>query len=121
MTDNQQAKKSRLVTKWIATVVPDCAPFRIYVGDLRPQLIPVMLREMSARGAQVSGDETAGSFSIPLPIGGSIRGRFEMQGKSIAVQIDQRPAAVSCGTIESKLQDFILDAKAILKNSDESS
>lgn len=98
--------------------MPDCAPFRIYVGDLRPQLIPIMLREMASRGAHVSGNDTAGAFSIPLPIGGIIRGRFEVQGKSIAVQIDQRPAAVSCGTIESKLQDFILDAKAILKNND---
>lgn len=94
----------------------DCVPFRLYVGEQLPALVPILQAEMKRRGASVSGDDTSGRFSIALPIGGSISGSFCVDGKSLAVEIQSRPAAISCGMIESKMQDFILDAKAILKN-----
>jgi hypothetical protein len=96
--------------------MPDCVPFRLYVGDNIAEIVAVMIGEMQRRGVQASGTAEAGTFSIPLPIGGTIAGSYSIAGKSLAVSIAQRPDAVSCGTIESKLQDFILDAKAELKN-----
>lgn len=95
--------------------MPDCPPFRLYIGDQLPQLLPIIFEQMRQRGAQVSGGD-AGTFTISLSLGMSLRGRYEISGKSLLIQLDARPFALSCGAIESKLQDFLLDAKAILKS-----
>ncbi|MCA9057841.1 MAG: hypothetical protein KDA85_05055 [Planctomycetaceae bacterium] len=96
----------------------DCVPFHLYIGDRLPDLVPILLAEMKQRGVQVTGTDQSGTFSIALPIGGSVSGSFEVSGKSLAIHITSRPLVVSCGTIESKLQNFILDAKVALKNQD---
>ena len=96
--------------------MPDCTPFRLYIGDNIVEVVAIMLGEMQQRGVQATGTPEAGTFSIPLPIGGTIAGSYSIAGKSLAVSIGRRPETVSCGTIESKLQDYILDAKAELKN-----
>lgn len=97
--------------------MPDCVPFRLHVGDNILEVVAVMRSEMQRRGAQASGTAEAGTFSIPTPVG-TIAGSYSIAGKSLAVSITQRPEAVSCGTIESKLQDFILDAGTELKSRD---
>lgn len=94
----------------------DCGPFRIYVGENIQEVVSVLILEMQRRGFQVSGTVESGAFSIPLPIGGTVSGSFALSGKSLAVSVTQRPDVVTCGTIESKLQDLILDAKAELQN-----
>ena len=97
--------------------MPDCTPFRIYVGDSITELMPIVMEEMKRHGASVSGGGDSGTFSVALPVGGYVTGTYRVDGKSVAIEIESRPAAVSCGTLESKLQDFVLDAKAILRNS----
>jgi hypothetical protein len=94
----------------------DCAPCRLYVGDQIAEVVSVMVEEMARRGVQVAGGVEGGTFSIAIPTIGSIRGKFQLSGKSLAVEIQSRPADVGCGAIESKIQDFILDAKAVVKN-----
>ena len=96
--------------------MPDCAPFRIYVGDNIHSVLSVLILEMQRRGFQASGTVESGTFAIPLPIGGTVSGSFAISGKSLAVSVIQRPDVVTCGMIESKLQDLILDAKAELQN-----
>jgi hypothetical protein len=95
--------------------MPDCVPFQLYIGEAIREVAAVMQSEMQRHGAQASGTAEAGTFTIPTPVG-TIAGSYSIVGKSLAVTVAQRPEAVSCGTIESKLQDFILDAKAELKN-----
>ena len=95
--------------------MPNCVPFRLYIGDNINDVVAIMNTEMQRRGFTASSTGQGGSFSIPLPIGGTISGSYEVVGKSITVSISQRPFVVSCGMIESKLQDLILDAKAELK------
>ena len=94
----------------------DCVPFRLYVGDQVAAVVRVLLDDMRQRGATVTETEQAGPFTLPLPIGGTINGSFAITGKSLAITITHRPMFVSCGTLELKLQAFILDAKAELKN-----
>lgn len=96
--------------------MPDCVPFRLYVGDTIQDVLSIMVGEMQRRGFQVSAAHDAGTFSIPLPVGGIICGSYTIAGKSLAISVTQRPEILSCGTIESKLQDLILDARAELKN-----
>lgn len=94
----------------------DNVPFRLAVGDNVRDVVVVMIGEMQRRGIQVSETSGTGTFSIPVPNSGVIAGSFAIAGNSLVVTIAQRPEAVSDGMIESKLQDFILDAKAELKN-----
>jgi hypothetical protein len=94
----------------------DCVAFRIYVGDTIAAVMTVLIDEMRRRGLSVAGSAESGSFTISLPVGGSISGTYAVTGKSITVAVSQRPESISCGTIESKLQDIVLDAKAVLKN-----
>ncbi|MBI1349239.1 hypothetical protein GC163_23465 [bacterium] len=96
--------------------MPDCVPFRLYVGEQVAAVIPILLNGLRHRGGTVTWTDQAGTFSLSLPIGGAITGSFAITGKSLTITITQRPMLVSCGTLESKLQDFILDAKAELKN-----
>ncbi len=94
----------------------DCAPCRLYVGDEIAEVLSVMVEEMQRRGVQVSVGVLGGCFSIAIPVLGTIRGTFKVSGQSLAVEIQSRPSDVGCGTIEGKIQDFILDAKAEVKN-----
>ena len=94
----------------------DCPPFRLFVGDQLPDIIQLVYSEMGRQGARVSGNEQGGTFSIALPIGGSLAGSFEVSGKSLVVNVGSRPALLSCGKIETKMQDLILDAKAELRS-----
>lgn len=92
--------------------MPDCVPFSLYVGEQVEAIVAELRGELVRQGGSASG----GTLSIALPIGGSISGSYQIEGKSIRVSIQNRPSFVTCGTIESKLQDLILDAKVRLKN-----
>lgn len=93
----------------------DCIPFRLYVGDRIADVVPLLMDELRQKGASVSGTAAAGNLVVNLPVGGSIRGSWKIDGKSLAIEIPQRPSIVSCGQIESKLMDAVLDAKNVLK------
>ena len=75
-----------------------------------------MLEEMARRGVQLTGTADSGTFQISVPALGTIRGNFQISGKSLAIEILSRPMLIGCGKIESKIQDFILDAKAIIRS-----
>ena len=92
----------------------DCAPTRLYVGDRIADIVPVLMDELRANGASVSGSASSGQLSISTPVG-TVKGSWTIDGRSLAFEVSQRPSAVSCGQIESKLQDAILDAKNVLR------
>lgn len=92
----------------------DCAPSRLFVGDRIADIVPLLMEELRANGASVSGAAGSGKLSISTPVG-PIEGSWTIDGKSLVIEVTQRPSAVSCGRIESKLQDAILDAKNVLR------
>lgn len=94
----------------------DCAPFRIYIGENTTAVVAELREQLRKWGASVSGTDESGTFAAAVPGGGSLGGSYQASGKSLEITISARPDALTCGTIESKMQDFILDAKAVLKN-----
>ncbi len=92
-----------------------CQPFRIYLGDKAAELMPLLRSEMGRVGAPVSGNDVSGSFSLGTPVG-LLAAEYELRGKSVLVTVTSKPAAVSCGKIQDKLTDSVLDAKAMLRN-----
>ena len=92
----------------------DCVPFQLFVGADVEAIVELLRVELvRARGSCRVG---SGDFAIPTPIG-TISGCYAIEGKALTVHIRSRPSSVSCGTIESKMQDYILDAKAAFRNS----
>ncbi len=89
----------------------DCLPFNVFIGDSAAAVLTYLRAELARRGGSATGDASGGDFAIPLPIGGSILGSYVAKGSSVAITISHRPAVVSCGMIEAKVHDIILDAK----------
>lgn len=93
----------------------NCPAFRVYLGDKAADLMPLLRGEMHRKGATISGSDTAGTFHISTPVG-AIAAKYELSGKSVLVTVTSKPMVVSCGQIQDKLTDGVLDAKATLKS-----
>jgi hypothetical protein len=57
-------------------------------------------------GGAFTGDETAGSFTVPTPLG-QIKGAYTINASTITISISKKPLLVSCAAIESKLREFL--------------
>lgn len=93
----------------------DCTTFRLFVGEQLPDLMPLLIAEIQKHGGTCTGTQQAGSISISVPLGGTIAGAFQISGRSLVIEIHSRPGFITCGTIESKLQDLILDVKLSMR------
>jgi len=57
-------------------------------------------------GGELIGDENAGSFKLPTPLG-SVKGTYVMSETSISLSITDKPLLISCGRIEEKLRQYM--------------
>ena len=57
-------------------------------------------------GGAFTGNETAGSFSTPTPLG-QIKGSYTITGSTINISITKKPMLLSCATIESQLRKYL--------------
>jgi len=94
----------------------DDAPIKMFVGENISGIVMELLQQLRQRGASASGTNQAGSFSATVPGAGMISGSYAAAGQSLEISLHNRPENISWSTIEAKLQDFVLDAKAVAKN-----
>lgn len=82
-----------------------CDPFDVPVpADLKGAI--ERLQGMAhSQGGEFAGDETAGRFVAPSPLG-PIEGRYTIQGAAIRVTITSKPMFVPCGTIEERIRKY---------------
>jgi len=59
-------------------------------------------------GGRFDGAES-GSFALPTPVG-TFRGTWEIIGRSIVVEVTDKPFFVPCSAIESRLADYVRGA-----------
>lgn len=57
-------------------------------------------------GGELIGDEKAGSFKLPTPLG-TVKGTYELNDTSINLSITDKPLLISCGKIEEKLRQYL--------------
>ncbi|MBX2812997.1 MAG: hypothetical protein KTR25_14370 [Myxococcales bacterium] len=50
------------------------------------------------------GNVANGTYSVKLPVGGAIEGKYDIDGGSITFTITKKPMLVPCSTIESFLR-----------------
>ena len=69
-------------------------------------LVSKIRARVSGAGGRFDSFENGGSFSLPTPIG-EFQGSFTVQEHTVWVDVDEKPAFVSCSTIESRLRDMV--------------
>jgi len=84
-----------------------CDPFSVnFTGDVG-KLIAKAKTEIEAQDGAMTGDNTAGTISISLPIVGKIEGNYTVSGQTITITITQKPQFVPCNMIESKIREAL--------------
>lgn len=80
--------------------------FSINFTGAATELISKAETAIDDAGGAFSGNETAGSFSTPTPLG-QVKGSYTIAGSTISISITKRPLLVSCATIESQLRKYL--------------
>jgi hypothetical protein len=84
-----------------------CEPFDVPVpADLKGAIERLQTMAQS-QGGEFAGDETAGRFVAPSPLG-PIEGRYTIQGAAIRVTVTNKPMLVPCATIEERIRKYFV-------------
>lgn len=70
------------------------------------ELVEKAKKAITKAGGEVTGDLTAGVFSIPSPLG-SIGGNYSIGAQAATFVITSKPMFVGCGLIESTIHKFL--------------
>ena len=54
----------------------------------------------------INGDATAGTFSVPTPLG-TVAGSYTIDGQKLTITISSRPILLGCGAICNYIKDHI--------------
>ena len=79
--------------------------FDITFTGSAPELLARARDGIVKQGGTVTGNDTAGSFSIPV-LGSVIAGSYAVHGQVAHFEISKKPFLVSCGRIQSGLEEF---------------
>jgi hypothetical protein len=82
-----------------------CSFDRAFTGSAT-DLVARARKGIEGAGGTLTGDATGGTFRIATPVG-SVEGSFAVHGSSVHFDITRKPFLVSCGTIESKVDEFL--------------
>jgi hypothetical protein len=80
-----------------------CEPFDVPVPADLKRVIERLQALADSQGGEFAGDETAGRFLAPSPLG-PIEGRYTIQGAAIRITITNKPMFVPCATIEAQIR-----------------
>ena len=69
-------------------------------------LVETLRTKMTVAGGSFDGSDSAGSFSLPTPIG-QFGGDYSIQGKTIRIEVSAKPIFVPCSAIEAKLEELV--------------
>lgn len=68
------------------------------------------LSEIRSHVSGAGGTFGEGEFALPTPVG-TFRGRYEVVGESIVVDVTHKPVFVPCSAIESRLSHYVKGAR----------
>ena len=78
----------------------------IKVGEEHRELMNVAKKAIKKAGGDFSGDDTAGSFTIPTSIG-KIAGDYTIEGSTFMLKVTHKPLLVPCKVIESEIKKYM--------------
>ncbi len=80
--------------------------FEIPFSSSAAELVEKAKRSILKAGGEVEGDVTAGTFSIPSPLG-KISGQYTIGQQSATFLITDKPIFLGCGLIESTINKYL--------------
>lgn len=73
-------------------------------------LVETIQRHVARAGGSFDGSAAEGTFALSTPIG-KFRGTYVVSGQTIVLEVRDRPFFVPCSAIETKLGEYIRDAR----------
>jgi hypothetical protein len=82
-------------------------PHAIRIDLTRPiaDVLKDARKRAAAKGGSVTGDDAAGAFSGATPLG-AIEGTYRVSGRTVELEITQKPMILGLALIEQKLREF---------------
>lgn len=59
---------------------------------------------MTQNGGTISGNANSGSFILPIPVVGNIKGSYAIVNQTVTITITDKPLFIGCSTIESTIR-----------------
>jgi len=84
--------------------------FKIKPKQDMAQTYQIALREIKRLNVQYIGDDEGGKFKLEL-LGMGFKGKIEVQGNYILVEIIDKPLLIPCSLIESSIKDYVANLK----------
>lgn len=75
--------------------------FSIPFGGSAEDLYKKVKRLVEQHHGVIHGDAKSGSFSVPVPVFGTVAGNYSISGQTCKICITQKSFFLACGTIES--------------------
>lgn len=84
--------------------------FRFAFRGTGESLLEAIRSRVSAAGGELTGSSSEGAFFLGSPAG-DFRGRYEISGQTILLEVTEKPFFVPCGMIEARLAAFVKDTR----------
>ena len=84
-----------------------CSPFDVDFSGSAQDLFNKISALIHQHGGSISGGPSGGSFSVPVPVFGTVAGTFSVSGQTCTIHITQRSFFLPCSTIESFVKSNI--------------
>ncbi|MCK4763295.1 MAG: hypothetical protein KAW12_13945 [Candidatus Aminicenantes bacterium] len=88
--------------------MPDCkCDFTVDFSGSAEGLFKKIKTLIENSGGTLSGDAGGGSFDLPIPVVGDVKGRYSISEQSAELCITDKPFLLPCGAIESYVKNNI--------------
>jgi phage-related protein len=81
--------------------------FSINFKGSASELFDKVKKLIEQHNGTITGNDKSGSFSVPVPVFGTVAGTYSISGQTISICITQKSFFLSCATIEKFLKDNI--------------
>ncbi len=84
-----------------------CNPFKVDFSGSAQDLFNKISTLIHQHGGTISGGPSGGTFSVQVPVFGTVAGTFSVSGQTCTIHITQRSFLLPCSTIESFVKSHI--------------
>ena len=93
-------------------IMASCDPFSVDFHGSAQDLFNKISTLIHQHGGSVSGGPSGGTFSVPVPVFGTVAGTFSVSGQRCTIHITQRSFFLACGIIENFVRSNIPTVEA---------
>ncbi len=84
-----------------------CSPMNFNFTCSAATLVNTAQKEVTSHSGTFNGNTSNGSFSVPVPVFGTLAGNYSISGQTLTVTITQESFFLPCSTIQSAIQNAV--------------